>query len=88
MNEAAYRELIQKLRAIEEQHKGSYLADEGVDYENVIRTESFDKEGNVTIIEDERHPEFWNRMHSAALDAAQFRAEDDGIDLSQYGIEV
>ena len=64
--EQDYRNFQLLLEAIERENF-VYLADEGIDRENVVVTES-----------DES---YWNRMYDAAVCAAIGRAEDYGLDI-------
>lgn len=64
--EQDYRNFQLLLEAIERENF-VYLADEGIDRENVVGSET--------------DPGYWNRMYDAAVCAAIGRAEDYGLDV-------
>jgi len=71
-----YHKLLEDLRAVE--HKigrpgrgPAYLTDENIDHENL-------PEGMT-----EKHPDFWQKLHSNAAEAAAMRAEELGHDINK-----
>ena len=63
-----YRELEAALCAVERNHDGVFLADEGFD------------QHNVRVSRDS--PKFWDQMYHTAIDSARDRAGESGLDLN------
>jgi hypothetical protein len=63
-----YRELEAALCAVERNHDGVFLADEGFD------------EHNVRVSKDS--PKFWDQMYEMAVQSAIERAGEAGLDLN------
>ena len=73
--EKDYRELEAALCAVERNHDGVWLADEGFDQDN------------VRVSRDS--PKFWDQMYESAIDSAIERANEAGFDLNiVIGIDI
>jgi len=77
---------------LEDNLRGSYLADENIDLENVLgagipeleEREVVCKFTGITDKHKQVNPAFWTAMYNAAESAAQSRAEEQGFNVYDY----
>lgn len=72
IEEREYRDLVTRLTAFGESIGLDYITDTGVDAENI----------NQALTSDT--PEYWVAMQRVAVNAAQCRIEDAGLDLGDF----